>query len=74
MHLPKHEGGLFSTVVGLNLLYGVYGSGVSVKCVQYRQLVRASRLRYTELEAKSNKAGPVLKTGGNWDTSKLTQV
>ena len=45
-----------------------------MKCVQFRQLVRASRVLYTELEAKSNKAGPVLKTGDNWDTSKLTQV
>ena len=48
----------------------MYGSGVSVKCVQFRQLVRASRVLYIELDAKSNKAGPVLNTG-NWETSKL---
>ena len=36
-------------------------------------IVQRGGLLYTKLDAKSNKAGPVLKTG-NWDTSKLTQV
>ena len=73
MHPSKHYRGLYTTVAGPNLLFGLYGSGVSVKCVQFRQLVRAYRVLYIELDANPNKAGPVLKTGDG-ETSKLTQV